>query len=147
MGTAANGVNLCYVAYGFSGVSVLATGALSLLQCCTCNACGLGFLLDTVFAAAGAGWWALAGVVLRYHTQQPAVLALPHAETRRWIVMLCWVRRCVQSCVCLGKGGDANSSIFCKGARVSLSNRHHSLPLPRIHSTGRLRRVCGRVCA
>ena len=58
MGEAPNGVNLCYVAYGFGGVSILATGVLSLLMCCTCNLCGLGFLLDTIFALAGAGWCA-----------------------------------------------------------------------------------------
>lgn len=56
LGSAPNGVNLCYVAYGFSGVSILASGALSLLMCCTCNLCGLGFLLDTIFAAAGTAW-------------------------------------------------------------------------------------------
>jgi hypothetical protein len=56
MGTTSNGVNLCYVSYGVGGVSILATGALSLLQCCTCNLCGLGFLFDTVFALAGTGW-------------------------------------------------------------------------------------------
>lgn len=60
MGTGPNNVNLCYVAYGFAGVSVLATAALGLLLCCTCNLCGLGSVLDTIFALAGAAWCARA---------------------------------------------------------------------------------------
>jgi len=56
LGSTPNGVNLCYVAYGWSGVSILATLALSLLECCTCNLCGLGFLVDTIFALAGTAW-------------------------------------------------------------------------------------------
>jgi hypothetical protein len=61
LGTGPNNVNLCYAAYGFAGVSVLATGALSLLLCCTCNLCGLGFLLDVVFSLAGTAWWVRLG--------------------------------------------------------------------------------------
>jgi hypothetical protein len=57
LGAASNGVNLCYVAYGVGGVSILATAALSVLMCCTCNLCGLGFLLDTIFALVGTAWW------------------------------------------------------------------------------------------
>ncbi|KAI8470263.1 MAG: hypothetical protein J3K34DRAFT_521497 [Monoraphidium minutum] len=91
MGTGPNGVNLCYVAYGFSGVSVLATAALGLLLCCTCNLCGLGKLLDTLFALAGAAWWAIAGVVFNFYTKQPEIAALPQGQARGWIIILCWI--------------------------------------------------------
>lgn len=91
LGAASNGVNLCYVAYGVGGVSILATAALSVLMCCTCNLCGLGFLLDTIFALVGTAWWALAGVLYNYYTQQPDIVDLPQAEWRRWVVLLCWI--------------------------------------------------------
>lgn len=91
LGSTPNGVNLCYVAYGWSGVSILATLALSLLECCTCNLCGLGFLVDTIFALAGTAWWAIAGVMFRFYSQQPNVAALPQAQTRGWIIILAWI--------------------------------------------------------
>ena len=103
MGTAPNGVNLCYVAYGFSGVSILATAALSLLQCCTCNLCGLGFVLDTVFAAAGTGWWAVAAVVFGFYARQPETAALPQANWRQWVIILSWVSEHMEE----EKGGRA----------------------------------------
>lgn len=56
LGKTPNGTNLCYVAYGFSGVSILATACLALLRCCTCRMCGLAKLFDTVFAAVGTAW-------------------------------------------------------------------------------------------
>lgn len=56
MGTTETGVNLCYVSYGFASVSIAATAALAILRCCTCNMCGLGFVFDAVFAAAGTAW-------------------------------------------------------------------------------------------
>lgn len=41
LGTMSNGANLCYFAYMAGGISIIATGALSILQCCTCHLCGL----------------------------------------------------------------------------------------------------------
>lgn len=63
LGTMSNGANLCYFAYAAGGISVVATMALSILQCCTCNLCGLGGILDAAFAAAGTVLWAAAGVI------------------------------------------------------------------------------------
>lgn len=131
LGTGPNNVNLCYAAYGFAGVSVLATGALSLLLCCTCNLCGLGFLLDVVFSLAGTAWWALAGVLFNYYTQQPEIAALPQAQIRKWIVLLCWVgcgcfgaallvnlyRLLARCCACCGSSSrDVESGGCCGGS-------------------------------
>lgn len=88
LGTSLNGINLCYAAYGISGVSLLATLALSILLCCTCNLCGFGFLLETAFAAVGAAAWALAGVVLTQSRERNA--SLPQAKYRDIIFILTW---------------------------------------------------------
>jgi len=39
------------------GISIAVSAAVSLLQCCTCNLCGLGNILDILLAAAGTVWW------------------------------------------------------------------------------------------
>jgi mannose-P-dolichol utilization defect protein 1 len=88
LGTTANGLNLCFAAYGISGISLLATLALSILLCCTCNLCGLGFILETAFAAVGTAAWALAGVVLYQNEERNA--SLPRADLRRVIFILTW---------------------------------------------------------
>jgi len=64
LGQSYNGVNLCTATYIVCAISMVATLAVGFLQCITCNMCGLGVILDTVFAAAGTALWTLAGVVL-----------------------------------------------------------------------------------
>jgi hypothetical protein len=32
-------------------------------------------------------------VLFNYYTQQPEIAALPQAQIRKWIVLLCWVSR------------------------------------------------------
>lgn len=90
LGSAPNGMNLCYAAYGFSGVSVAATGVLALLRCCTCRMCGLSWLFDVAFAAGGSAWWALAGLMFTSNFMQPPTSTLPEAETRQWVLVLAW---------------------------------------------------------
>lgn len=91
LGKTTNGASLCIVAYAFSAGSLLGTLALSILLCCTCNLCGLGFLLDTIFALAGTVWWAAAGLVFGYYNKQPAIAQLPQSQARRWVYILSWV--------------------------------------------------------
>jgi len=88
LGTMENGANLCYFAYIAGGISVLATLALSILQCCTCHLCGLGGLLDAVFAAAGTILWAIAGVIFDRYYKQPAMQNVPRPEWRLSITIL-----------------------------------------------------------
>ena len=40
-----------------AGISLAACLALFILLCCTCDLCGLGFLLEAAFAGFGAFWW------------------------------------------------------------------------------------------
>lgn len=91
LGTTSNGLNLCHYTYAVGGVSLAASAALGLLLCCTCNLCGLGGILDTIFAAVGTAWWAVAGVVLNNYMHQPAVSALPQYNWRLIIIILAFV--------------------------------------------------------
>lgn len=47
----------CVYAYTVAGVSLAAALAVSLLQCFTCNLCGLGDWADALFEGAAAAWW------------------------------------------------------------------------------------------
>lgn len=47
----------CIYAYTVAGVSFAAALALSILQCFTCNLCGLGDWADALFEGAAAAWW------------------------------------------------------------------------------------------
>lgn len=48
--------SMCNYVYALAGVSIAVSIAISLLQCCTCNLCGLGGVLDLIFAVAGTAW-------------------------------------------------------------------------------------------
>lgn len=83
-----NGGNLCYFAYMASGISLAATAALSILQCCTCYLCGLGTLLDAVFAMAGACLWAVSGLIFNKYNTQPSMANVPRPDWRFSITVL-----------------------------------------------------------
>jgi hypothetical protein len=70
---------------------VLATLALSILQCCTCHLCGLGTLLDAAFASAGCVLWAICGVLFDQVQKQPVMQYAPRPEWRLSIVILSFV--------------------------------------------------------
>jgi hypothetical protein len=90
LGTMSNGANLCYFAYIAGGISVIATAALSILQCCTCNLCGLGGIVDAAFAAAGTVMWAIAGVIFNqyYNLQEAQNPGVPRQQWRFSIPIL-----------------------------------------------------------
>lgn len=64
--------------------------SVSILQCCTCHLCGLGSLLDTLFAAAGCVLWAIVGVIIDQVQKQPLMQSVPRPEWRLAIVVLCF---------------------------------------------------------
>lgn len=117
LGSTDNGANLCYFAYGASGVSIIATGILSLLQCCTCNLCGLGGILDALFAAAGTVLWAIAGVVFRYYGQRPGMQLVPRPEWRASIPILAFVACGLFGVMCLAAIWGVFSACCCGGSR------------------------------
>lgn len=85
------GANMCYYAFAVGGFSLLATLALSLLQCITCNLCGLGPVLDAAFALVGAAWWAVAAVLFTQTRDAAYNKFLPLPEWREALVVICWV--------------------------------------------------------
>eukprot|EP00775_Hariotina_reticulata_P010785 gene10785-10942_t len=91
LGSTNNGANLCYTAYAASGISIIATGVLSILQCCTCRLCGLGNILDAIFAAAGTAMWAAAGVVFNHYNALQNQRSAPAQEFRASISILSFV--------------------------------------------------------
>ena len=52
--------------YVVCGVSLAVSAVVTLLECCTCNLCGLGKVLDVIVAGFGAVWWVLLGVAQRH---------------------------------------------------------------------------------
>ena len=88
LGTMSNGANLCYFAYMAGGISIIAAAALSILQCCTCYLCGLGTVLDAVFAMAGTFLWAIAGIIFNQYNKQPSMANVPRPEWRLSITIL-----------------------------------------------------------
>jgi mannose-P-dolichol utilization defect protein 1 len=129
LGKAENGANLCYFAYAVSGISIIATGILSILQCCTCHLCGLGGILDVIFAAVGTAVWAVAGVVfLHYDALQPAWMPLP--EWRRSIPALSFVACALFGIMCLASLWSMMSNCCCKGrSRAGKGRRPDAAPV------------------
>jgi len=88
LGKMDNGGNLCYLAYMAGGISIAATATLSILQCCTCYLCGLGTILDAVFAAAGTLLWAVVGVIFNQYNSRPVMAYVPRSDWRLSITIL-----------------------------------------------------------
>lgn len=88
LGKMDNSGNLCYLAYLSSGLSILATFALSVLQCCTCNLCGMGLILDGVLGAAGTLMWCAVGLIFNTYHNRPAMQHVPQPQWRLSITVL-----------------------------------------------------------
>lgn len=127
LGTMSNGANLCYFAYMAGGISIVATAVLSILQCCTCYLCGLGTLLDAIFAAAGTFLWAIAGVIFNQYNSKPVMANVPRSDWRLSITILSFsacalfgvmalaaVYSLLSACCCAGRsccGGSTRTKV------------------------------------
>ena len=60
-----SGSSNCLMLQILSGLTIGVGLLISIIQCYTCNLCGLGGVLDGMFALAGAGAWGYAGGVLQ----------------------------------------------------------------------------------
>lgn len=67
LGTSVHSASLCTYTYITASVSLAASFLISLLQCCTCNLCGLGKVLDVFVAILGSIWWAVSAAVVQVH--------------------------------------------------------------------------------
>ncbi len=118
LGTAVESGSLCDYVYAVAGISMAVSLAISLLQCCTCNLCGLGSILDLLFAGVGTAWWAIAAAVVQTNVSDASDEDLPLQNYRTSVVVMMWVEvalfallvlsgifQCCGSC-----GGRKNSS-------------------------------------
>lgn len=121
LGYLSNGHSACTAAYVWSSISLAATVGLAMVLMLTCNCCGLGFLLDGIFGAAGTIWWAILAAPLTQTAQLAATQAMPNSGWRQTVVLLSWllmadfallvlctaVRLLARCCGCCG-GGSTN---------------------------------------
>lgn len=91
LGTAVESTSLCTYVYVVVGVSVGVSLALSLVQCVTCNLCGLGGVLDAIFAILGLVWWVIAGAIVTARVQDASSVGLTMQGWRTRIVILMWI--------------------------------------------------------
>jgi mannose-P-dolichol utilization defect protein 1 len=117
LGYTDQGGNLCYFAYIVSGISIIATGILSILQCCTCNLCGLGTVLDAIFAAAGTVLWAVAGVMFNWYEKLPAMAGVPREQWRHAIPILCFTACALFGIMCLAAIYSIFAACCCGGSK------------------------------
>jgi len=78
----------CYYAYTVAAASVFASFLVSLLRCARVS---WGLWLETSFAAAMVGWWAVAAVVFAVKGGAAAAAGLPAAGWRVTVIILAWV--------------------------------------------------------
>ncbi|KAG1664466.1 hypothetical protein FOA52_006312 [Chlamydomonas sp. UWO 241] len=56
--------NLCDFAMAMSGISIAVDIAVFILLCCTCNLCGLGYIVELAFFGAGTVLWLATGIII-----------------------------------------------------------------------------------
>ncbi|EFN54382.1 hypothetical protein CHLNCDRAFT_135683 [Chlorella variabilis] len=89
--------SLCTYTFVVCGVSLVVSAVISMIQCCTCNLCGLGKILDVLLGALGTIWWAVASGVIGSNAMDPLggtaqVTASSSVNTARDAVpIMCWV--------------------------------------------------------
>lgn len=89
--------SLCTYTFVVCGVSLVVSALISLIQCCTCNLCGLGKVLDIVLGAAGAIWWGVASGVIGKNAMDPLSSSVSSTTNssvdtaREAVPIMCWV--------------------------------------------------------
>ncbi|GAB4814433.1 hypothetical protein N2152v2_001479 [Parachlorella kessleri] len=76
--------------YVVIGVSLVVSFAISLVQCLTCNLCGLGKFLDMIFAGVGFVWWLIAAGVVQHNVNDAPGLDGSMQDYRNATVGMMW---------------------------------------------------------
>ena len=76
--------------YVVIGVSLVVSAAISLVQCLTCNLCGLGKFLDMIFAGVGFVWWLVAAGVVQHNVNDAPGLDGSMQDYRNATVGMMW---------------------------------------------------------
>ncbi|KAI7840265.1 hypothetical protein COHA_006047 [Chlorella ohadii] len=93
LGTDYGSSSLCTYTYAVAGISLAVSALVSLIQCCTCNMCGLGKAFDVILAAFGTAWWAIASGVIAHNVASGSIPATADSvqSWRESIPILCYV--------------------------------------------------------
>lgn len=89
--TEGDNTSICMYAYALGAVSIILTFAIGLLQICTCNVCGCGAVMDTVFAVMAAGWWVVGAFVISTNATKATGAGRPAREWREAVAWLTWI--------------------------------------------------------
>lgn len=75
------------------GVTIAIGIVIGVIQCYTCNICGLGGILDLIFAILGTAAWLAASIIVTdvYNDTKSEAADAPYNDERRVIMILCWV--------------------------------------------------------
>lgn len=90
LGTSVSSGSLCSYVYAVAGISLLVSFCISIIQCCTCNLCGLGKFLDLLFAIAGTVWWVIASPVVQTNVNNAAGDSQSLQNYRDAVVIMMW---------------------------------------------------------
>lgn len=89
--SAEGNTSICLYAYALGAVSIVLTFSIGLLQICTCNMCGCGALMDSVFAVMAAGWWVVGGFIISTNATRANSQGLQAREWRDAVAWLTWI--------------------------------------------------------
>ncbi len=110
LGTAVGSSTLCDYMYAVVAFSLLFSLVISLVQCLTCNLCGVGSVLDVVFAIIGTVWWSIAAVVVTKNGTEANSQDIPEPSARNAVIALAWTEVALfvvlvvsGCCRCMGK--------------------------------------------
>ena len=96
---------------------------LTLLQCLTCNFCGLGGILDGIFALAGGAVWLAAAILVQdarndlngaspndtYNSRRNTIAAMVWVEFILFaLIFICALLKC---CCCCCRGGKGDKEV------------------------------------
>mmetsp|Transcript_33685 Transcript_33685/g.60819 ORF Transcript_33685/g.60819 Transcript_33685/m.60819 type:complete len:186 (-) Transcript_33685:394-951(-) len=91
LGANVKGHNLCAYAYAVCGASIVATFIISLFLCITCEFCGLGSIIELLFAGLGTAWWVAASIVFTKYGKTANNDNWPYKDARNTVIVLSWL--------------------------------------------------------
>jgi hypothetical protein len=75
------------------GLTIAIGFIIGIIQCFTCHLCGLGGILDLIFAILGFGAWLAASIIVTdvYNDTKAEGPDAPYNDNRKTIMIMCWV--------------------------------------------------------
>ncbi|KAI8466899.1 MAG: hypothetical protein J3K34DRAFT_432104 [Monoraphidium minutum] len=86
-----NNTSICLYAYALGAVSLVFTLTIGLMQICTCNWCGCGAVMDSVFAVLACGWWLVGAFVISAHATAATKAGVRQRQWREAVAWITWI--------------------------------------------------------